>query len=108
LEVFEGGFPQAALFMEALALEKEVNKMSSNKKSSASQPALSFNEKKRHDVIQSEIEAKEKIVNDLKAQMESSDYTKLAPVTKKLKQEEAELEKLINEWTELEEKMNPT
>jgi len=108
LEVFEGGFPQAALFMEALALEKEVDKMSSSKKSTASQPTLSFNEKKRHEVIQSEIEAKEKIINELKAQMEASDYTKLGPLSKKLKQEEAELEKLINEWTELEEKINPT
>jgi len=40
--------------------------------------------------------------------MEASDYTKLGPLSKKLKQEEAELEKLINEWTEHEEKINPT
>ena len=106
LEIFEGGFSQAALFMEALALEKEMKKMSTTKGSTAPKGGLSYQEKKRYEVIQSEIEAKEKAVQKLQAEMDMAHKDDLGALVKKLKREEAELENIINEWALLEEKAN--
>ncbi|MFI5390997.1 MAG: ABC-F family ATP-binding cassette domain-containing protein [Bacteriovoracales bacterium] len=106
LEVFEGGFSQAALFMEALSLEKEVKKMESLKSPGQGKTGLSYQEKKRYDVIQSEIEEKEKIVQDLKAQVEVAGNEEIKDLLKKLKKEERDLEKIIDEWMQLEEKLN--
>lgn len=106
LEVFEGGFQQAALFMEAVALEKEAEKMRHSKASGSAKGVLSYQEKKRYDLIQSEIEDKEKIVADLKAEIEKADNKSIGDLVKKLKKQETDLEKTIHEWMQLEEKIN--
>lgn len=106
LEIFEGGFAQAALFMEALSLEKEAEKMALSKTSGSAKGGLSYQEKKRYDVIHSEIEAKEKIIQELKVQIDVAENKTLGDLVKKLKKEENDLEKILSEWMQLEEKFN--
>jgi ATP-binding cassette subfamily F protein uup len=112
LEKFEAGFSQAAPFLEALALEDklktlappataQVAAISVDKKED--KPKLSNKEKARYQKIEGEIALVEQQISDLQTQVMSKyDEVKAS----KLSELEAELEKLMDEWASLEEKMS--
>ncbi|MCO4793774.1 MAG: ABC-F family ATP-binding cassette domain-containing protein, partial [Bacteriovoracaceae bacterium] len=118
LEVFEGGFSQAKMFMDALVLEdklKEVQgKQSQKETTTESKPEkMSYKEKIRYKEIGSEIEEKEKIVESLQQKFDGFDYSKMDAQSKEdlvtlqtdLDKEKNSLENLYEEWTELEDKV---
>ncbi|HAZ14651.1 MAG: hypothetical protein A2X86_06185 [Bdellovibrionales bacterium GWA2_49_15] len=112
LELFTGGLSQAEMFLEALALESDLKIMAEKKNSTASKEKLSYKDKQRLLVIQSEIETQENEVAQVKAKLASFDYGVIdktsANALLQLQQEvataEKKLEDLINEWAQLEEK----
>ncbi len=106
IETFEGGYSQAALFLEALNLEKEAKKIISSKTISKGKDVLTYQEKKRSEVINGEIESQERKISDLKAKLELASNKDISEIMKSLKIEESHLEKLIEEWADLEEKLS--
>jgi ATP-binding cassette subfamily F protein uup len=115
LEVFEGGPAQAALYLEALELEKELAEMPESLKSSIQAPKEKINakEKLRYEAIQGEIEKLEKRVEDIRNLLSRFDYSAMDATKTKtvddlqaaLKKSERELDTLVEEWGSLEEKM---
>lgn len=114
LEKFEAGFSQATPFLEALALEDKLKTLAPPPAANAQvaattvdkkedKPKLSNKEKARYQKIEGEIAHVEQQVTDLQAQVMSKyDEVKAS----KLAELEAELEKLMDEWASLEEKMS--
>jgi len=113
LEKFDGGFPQAELFLEALQLEEAMKKKARveerNSEAKASEKApekkqdpLTNKERNRYDKLQSEIEKLEQKISTLQeslaAHYNEDDALKLASTEKKLNE-------LIEEWSELEAKL---
>lgn len=116
LEIFEGGFSQAKLFMDALILEEKLKEFKSKqniKEQKKGSDKVSYGDKQRFEVIQGEIEAQELKVKNLQDKFDGFDYTKMDEPSKKelktlqkdLDKEKFKLEQLFEEWTALEEKM---
>jgi len=115
LEIFEAGFVQAEMYMDALALEEKLKEMSpvtnSNSNNSA-KPKMSNKERQRYQVVPSEIEQQEQEIEQIKDQLSKVDYTQsdannfaqLEKLQAQLKLAESKLEVLFNEWCVLEEK----
>lgn len=115
LEFFEGGYPQAKLYIEALQLEESLKE----KTPELSAPAKSENkptnkEKQRFKVIEKEIETQESLVTKLEKEFEGFDYTSmddkkrtsLGKLEAKIKAEKEKLERIMNEWATLEERLS--
>ncbi|MGE3610102.1 MAG: ABC-F family ATP-binding cassette domain-containing protein [Bacteriovoracaceae bacterium] len=105
LEKFEAGFSQAELFLEAIHLEEELKKKSPQKQDVkvSSVEKVSNKERNRYQQLEGEIEKVEQRISEFKAELtQSYDEVKAS----KLLKLEADLEKLVNEWGELELKIN--
>lgn len=107
LEKFDGGFPQAELYLEALRLEEELKKRnapapSTPKVEASPKEKMSNKERNRYEKIQGEIEVLEGKISALTSDLAQSFDEKKANELTKL---EAKLEDLINEWGELEAKL---
>mgnify|MGYP001627233835 CR=1 FL=1 len=114
LEIFEGGWPQAEAYLEALELEKQLAKLApparpveSGKNAGAK---LSNKERARLEKITPELERQEKLVNDLSARVAGIDYAsrEAASEAEKLNAElsvaQQKLDELFEEWALLDEK----
>jgi ATP-binding cassette subfamily F protein uup len=116
LENFEAGFTQAELFLEAIHLEEELKKKNPsdwNKKTSTSiKERLSNKEKNRFEQLPQEIERKEKLIQEIKTEMQTLDFSdkslnpKIQQMQQRLEKWENELESLFEEWANLENKAN--
>lgn len=116
LENFEAGFSQAELFLEAIHLEEELKKKNpseANKKTAGfAKERLTNKEKNRFEQLPQEIERKEKLIQEIKSEMESLDFSdkslndKIQQMQQRLEKWENELEVLFEEWAMLENKAN--
>ena len=117
LEIFEGGFSQAKLYMDAMVLEDRLKEMEAKqqvktKVGESKIEKLSYKEKLRFDEIQGVIEKQEALVAELEEKLDQFDYStmdasakeELAVLQKKLDKEKQILDDLFEEWTILEEK----
>jgi ATP-binding cassette subfamily F protein uup len=110
LEMFEAGFSQAEMFLEAIHLEEELKKKSSSSQNQeqkkaeaqASQPKMTNKERNRYNQLSEEIAKLEEKIQAFKEDLFASyDEKKAAELTKK----EAKLDEFFNEWAELESKL---
>ena len=108
LENFEAGFSQAEMFLEAIHLEEELKKKAPQqaKKSDAPKDKMSNKERNRYQEVQKEIEKIESIIQALKNEMANSNFIKLSEIQDKVSSNELKLEKLMEEWASLEEKLS--
>ncbi|TNE95362.1 MAG: ABC transporter ATP-binding protein [Deltaproteobacteria bacterium] len=117
LEIFEGGFSQAKLYMDAMVLEDRLKEMEAKqqvktKVGESKIEKLSYKEKLRFDEIQGVIEKQEALVAELEEKLDQFDYSamdasakeELVVLQKKLDKEKQTLDDLFEEWTILEEK----
>ncbi|MGB0454319.1 MAG: ABC-F family ATP-binding cassette domain-containing protein [Bacteriovoracaceae bacterium] len=114
LEQFDGGFSQARDYMEALELEEKLKELEQKntgaQEKKTSSEKMTFQEKKRYEVIQSEIEACELKISELEAELETFDYSdqdsgemkNLEKLQKDLSDQNQTLEQLFDEWEYLE------
>lgn len=109
LEKFDGGFPQAELFLEALQLEAEMKKKArveerkeEQKSPAKTQDPLTNKERNRYEKLQSEIEKLEQKIVSLQESLAANFDEAEA---KKLEAAESKLNDLIEEWGELEAKL---
>jgi ATP-binding cassette subfamily F protein uup len=107
LENFEAGFSQAEMFLEAIHLEEELKKKTPviEKKIEAPKDKMTNKERNRYQEIQKEIENLEILIASLNDQMVSAKVSELSDLQSKLSLNETKLEKLFNEWAELEAKL---
>jgi ATP-binding cassette subfamily F protein uup len=107
LENFEAGFSQAEMFLEAIHLEEELKKKtpSVDKKIEAPKDKMSNKERNRYQEVQKEIEKLEAQIVSINEKMVSAKLTELSDLQTKLSVNESKLEKLLNEWAELEAKL---
>ncbi len=107
LENFEAGFSQAEMFLEAIHLEEELKKKTPviEKKIEAPKDKMTNKERNRYQEIQKEIDNLELLIASLNDQMVSAKVSELSDLQSKLGLNEAKLEKLFNEWAELEAKL---
>jgi len=109
LEIFEGGWGQAEMFLEAMELEKELAKKSpasankSNVAPAEKESKLSNKERNRLEKVTAELAAKEKEVAELEAQLAKVDYADKG-LQEKLTKAQAKVDVLFEEWAELEAK----
>ncbi|MBI2521863.1 MAG: ABC-F family ATP-binding cassette domain-containing protein [Bdellovibrio sp.] len=116
LEIFTGGFSQAEMFLEAITLESDLKNLAEKRNSGSIKDKLSYKDKQRLLVIQSEIEAQENVVTALRTQLASFDYNtmgkensqSLVSLQQQINHAEKKLDDLINEWVSLEEKSSTT
>jgi ATP-binding cassette subfamily F protein uup len=107
LEMFEAGFSQAEMFLEAVRLEEELKKKQPSqkdepKKVNSEAPKMSNKERNRYNQVGEEIEKLEAQVKTLKDELyQSYDEKKALELTKK----ESKLEVLFEEWAQLESKL---
>lgn len=107
LEMFEAGFTQAEMFLEAIHLEAEMKKKQGSSQTFDSKPApakdkMNNKERNRYNQLGEEIEKMEARVTLLKEEIyQAYDKKKAEEVTKL----ETKLETLIYEWSELESKL---
>lgn len=110
LEMFEAGFSQAEMFLEAIHLEEELKKKSSSSQNQeqkkaeaqAAQPKMTNKERNRYNQLNEEIAKLEEKIQALKDDLFASyDEKKATELTKK----EAKLDEFFNEWAELESKL---
>ncbi|MBY0517226.1 MAG: ABC-F family ATP-binding cassette domain-containing protein [Bacteriovoracaceae bacterium] len=111
LEIFEGGWAQAELFLEAMELEAELKKRTPPAKAANSTVSrLSNKERARVEKIGPELEAQEKLVADLEAKLAKIDYAKTSAtkdaeeLNAKLSVAQKKLDELFEEWADLESK----
>lgn len=117
LEIFEGGFSQAKLYMDAMVLEDklkelEAKQVSKPKVQEKKSEKMSYKEKLRYEEIQGIIESQEAKVEKLQSQLDNFDYNSmdaktkddLVKLQKKFDFEKNVLDELFEEWSELEEK----
>lgn len=113
LEIFEGGWPQAEMYLEALELEEELKKMAPPSKSgegAKSGGKLSNKERARLEKIGPELESVESEIKKLEATLAALDYSTVAAAkeAETLNQQLAVAQKkydtLFEEWAELESK----
>ena len=111
IENFEAGYSQVEPYLEALKLEKDLEKLGTSKNTS-SKDKLSYNEKKRLETIQDDIHTQENVIANLQSEIDSFDYSSMSPevsqelTTKQnlLSEANHRLEKLFEEWSALEAK----
>lgn len=121
VEVFEGGYSQVAPYIQALELEKREREQNQRKPKNSSSNSdnedpkdvkLSYKEKERFKVIESEIESSENEIEMLKSDLAMIDFStndteankKLQKLNFQLKKAEEKLDDLFKEWEELESK----
>lgn len=113
LEVFEAGFSQAQIFMEAVELErlqkkKEESKPVSNFETPKEKAKFSHSDKKRYEKVQADIEKVEESLSTLQSDLEALDYadgesvTRASEIQSKISHFEEKLESLMQEWEDLE------
>lgn len=111
MEIFEGGWGQAEMFLEAMELEAELKKRTPPAKTDAKTGGkLSNKDRDRLGKIAGELEAQEKLVASIEAKLAALDYSN--PQSKKksegfnsdLAAAQKKLDDLIEEWAELEKK----
>jgi ATP-binding cassette subfamily F protein uup len=107
LENFEAGFSQAEMFLEAIHLEEELKKKTphADQRKDAPKDKMSNKERNRYQEVQKEIEQLEALMLTLKEKMLGAKVSDLADLQTKLDGSEAQLEKLMNEWADLEAKL---
>ncbi|MFZ4715324.1 MAG: ABC-F family ATP-binding cassette domain-containing protein [Bacteriovoracaceae bacterium] len=111
IENFEAGYSQVEPYLEALKLEKDLAKMAAPKGTN-SKEKLNYNEKKRLETIQAEIEQQETLVSSLQNTIDNFNYSEMGPeksaelvkTQSQLDEAKIKLEKIFEEWTELESK----
>ncbi len=108
LENFEAGFSQAEMFLEAIHLEEELKKKAPQqpKKSESPKDKMTNKERNRYQEVQKEIEKLEGIIQALKNEMVNASFIKLSEIQEKVSSNELKLEKLMEEWALLEEKLS--
>lgn len=107
LEMFEAGFSQAEMFLEAIHLEEELKKKtpsagSAEVKTAPVKDKMSNKERNRYNQLGEEIEKLEGKVEKLKEELYAAFDQKKSEEVSKL---EVKLETLIFEWAELESKL---
>lgn len=112
LEIFEGGWSQAEMYLEALELEKELAKKSPKSASVTSVPVqetpkstLSNKERNRLEKVTGEMESLEKKIKALEtelAEVRPTDFAKMTPLQEQIASQQAKMDKLFEEWSELE------
>ncbi len=104
---FEAGFSQAEIFLEAIHLEEELKKKAppADYKKDNKKEGLSNKERNRYNDLQKEIDSSEAKILALKAEMAGAGFSKLTELQAKIDVLDAKLEKLVNEWAELEAKI---
>lgn len=112
IEVFEAGWPQAELYLEALELERElarqVKPSTPSVTTSKTVVKLSNKERMRLEKIVGEIDDCENLVSELEAKIASIDYALetsaevAQELNTKLEQTQTKLEALLEEWSDLE------
>ena len=112
LEIFEGGWGQAEMFLEAVELEKELAKELAKKNPGSAQSItkeapkvdkLSNKDRNRLDKVKAEMTAKEAEVASLETECAGKNYADKS-LQEKLTKAQEKLEKLMEEWMELEAK----
>lgn len=107
MEIFEGGWGQAEMYLEALELEKELAKKAppaaSPKEAAPKVDKLSNKERNRLEKVTAELAQKEKEVAQLETEYAQSNYTDAA-IQERLTKAQAKVEVLFEEWAELEAK----
>lgn len=113
LEIFEGGWPQAELYLEAMALEEELKKRTPPTKTAAPKVnKLSNKERARFDKIGPELEAQEKRVKTLEATLAALDYSSAEAslqaenLNRDLSVAQKKLDEIFEEWADLESRAN--
>ena len=108
IENFEAGFSQAEMFLEAIHLEEELKKKTppaDYKKEAAPREKMSNKERNRYNELQKEIDSTEAKIATFKAEMSGAGFAKLAEIQAKIDVLDTKLEKLVNEWADLEAKL---
>lgn len=112
LDIFEGGYTQAAEFIQGIELAKKLPPAKNDKQVPAAKTQkakMSFNQKQRWKIIESEIEQSEKEISRLEQEMAEFDFTQAdyqkdyQKLELSLKQTKDQLEQLYQEWEELSE-----
>lgn len=117
LEIFEGGYTQVAPYLHALEMQKAQaakeaasgNNNKKNKSPSKEASGLSFNEKKRFDIIEDEIHQTEEVVKKINQDLSAFNFSDMNQVKQSeydeinLKKEKLEkmIENLYQEWETL-------
>jgi hypothetical protein len=96
------------MFLEAIHLEEELKKKApqQTKKSDAPKDKMSNKERNRYQEVQKEIEKLEGIIQALTDEMSNASAMKLSEIQDKVSSNELKLEKLMEEWALLEEKLS--
>jgi ABC transport system ATP-binding/permease protein len=114
LEMFEAGFAQAELFLEAIHLEEQMKAPQAQAPVEVkAESKMSNKEKNRYNDLPGEIEKIEKRIEKLKAELGAIDYATLDKtkkdnmdkLQKDLETQEGKLEVLFEEWALLESKL---
>lgn len=112
LEIFEGGWPQAEMYLEALELEADLKKLSPPSKTNtpAAKGLLSNKERARLDKIGPEMSAAEKAIALLQEKIAAINYAdpdsakNIQQLNTDLEKSQQHFDRLFEEWAELEEK----
>jgi ATP-binding cassette subfamily F protein uup len=108
IENFEAGFSHAEMFLEAIHLEEQLKKKTppaNYKQEAAPKEKMSNKERNRYNELQKDIDSTEAKIATLKAEMSGAGFTKLAEIQAKIDMLDVKLEKLVNEWADLEAKL---
>ena len=117
LHMFEAGFSQAQLFLEAIHMEEELKKkqpqVQESPKKEIPENKMTNKEKNRFEELPKDIEKSEKRIEVIKAELATIDYAsldkekvaRLETLQKNLEKEEKKLESLYEEWSILEAKI---
>ncbi len=110
VEIFEGGYTQVAPYLHALEMEKSIPQKVVEKKQEQSKPRkLSYKEKERLKVIESEIEKAEMKVAEIEELLVNFDFTDMNAekqseydsLNQKKLDAEGKVESLFEEWEKL-------
>jgi ATP-binding cassette subfamily F protein uup len=110
LEMFDGGFSQAELFLEAIILENKLKKLAPEKKNNTTNESpnkLSYNQEKRLESLPTEIDQTETQIEKISSELEQQsaqnppDLQKLSSLQTELSQSENKLAELYQEWETL-------
>jgi hypothetical protein len=96
------------MFLEAIHLEEELKNKAPQqaKKSELPKDKLTNKERNRYQEVQKEIEKLEGIIQALTDEMSNASAMKLSEIQDKVSSNELKLEKLMEEWALLEEKLS--
>jgi ATP-binding cassette subfamily F protein uup len=112
LEIFEGGWPQAEAFLEAMELEAELKRLAppASKPQAQTVSKLTNKERARLDKVGPELERQEKLVAELETKIAALDYSspdaagQAEAFNRDLALAQKKLEELFEEWADLESK----